>query len=460
MRILLCALLGASLCPVAWAGDPAAPGTPSDASGIPTGPTGTQSTSRDRVIEVSVGESVIRQESRAVSRILISDPDVVELRLLEEGQYQIRALAVGKTDLWVWFRGDEAHPISYQILVSNSQIFEVRRRIEATGGASSPRVYTIQERLVVEGAVDDLETLERVAAVARIYDPTFVNLMTVRGDNQVQMQVVFAEVNRSALRELGMGALLTLRAGNSAWTPQMDLPVDPAGVYTLSLTGSMSQASLQAFLSVLEQNSLARTLVQPTLVALSGQEANFLAGGEIPIPVGQVNGFISIEYKKYGIGVAFVPTVLSGDVVDMRVSVGVSDIDPSSGIQLVGVSVPGLTVREVESHLRLRSGMTFAMAGLLSEHTVATRSQIPLLGDIPLIGTLFRYVQHDRQETELMIFVTPTLVRPMAAADVPPPPGTTENYNPSDLDLFLLGSLTAGPATRTAQPTGAYGLAR
>ena len=257
-----------------------------------------------------------------------------------------------------------------------------------------------------------------------------------------------------------MGALLTLRAGNSAWSPQMDLPVDPAGVYTLSLAGSMSQASLQAFLSVLEQNSLARTLVQPTLVALSGQEATFLAGGEIPVPVGQVNGFISIEYKKYGIGVAFVPTVLSGDVVDMRVSVSVSDIDPSSGIQLVGVSVPGLTVREVVSHLRLRSGMTFAMAGLLSEHTVATRSQIPLLGDIPLIGTLFRYVQHDRQETELMIFVTPTLVRPMAAADVPPPPGTTENYNPSDLDLFLLGSLTAGPATRTAQPTGAYGLAR
>lgn len=414
----------------------------------------------ENVIEISVGESVIRQEDRAVARVLISDPEVVELKLLEEGQFQLRAKAIGKTDLWVWYRGTESKPVSYQIMVSNSQIFEVRRRIESTAGDSVPKVYTIQDRLVIEGMVDDLETLERITAVAKIYDENFVNLMSIRGDNQVQLKVVFAEVNRSALREMGLNGLLDLRAGTGLWNGSIETPVVPAGLYDIAVGATLGPVDLTAVLSVLEQHNLSRTLAQPTLVALSGQQADFLAGGEIPVPVGQVNGTISVEYKPYGIKLSFVPTVLGGEVVDMRTSVEVSDVDSANGVQLVGIQLPGLSTRKAESHLRLSSGMTFAMAGLLSETTSTTRATIPILGDIPVIGALFRYMKHDRSETELMIFVTPTLVRPMTADEVPAPPGTTENYNPSDLDLFLLGSMTAGPNSRTAEPTGPYGLKR
>jgi pilus assembly protein CpaC len=240
----------------------------------------------------------------------------------------------------------------------------------------------------------------------------------------------------------------------------MDTPISPAGVFSILGGASTALADVTALLSVLEQNNLSRTLAQPTLVALSGQQADFLSGGELPVPVGQVNGYISIDYKEYGIKVSFIPTVLSGDVIDMRAYVEVSDIDPTNGIQLVGVQVPAVSTRKAESHLRLRNGMTFAMAGLLSERTTASRSQIPILGDIPLIGLAFRYIKHEREEVELVVFVTPYLVRPMAPSEVPAPPGTTEDYTPSDLDLFLLGKITGNSAARTAEPTGPFGLVR
>lgn len=413
----------------------------------------------DNMIEISVGESVIRREARPVSRVLISDPDVVELKVLEEGQYQLRAKTVGKTDLWVWFRGEEGRPAKYQVLINNSETFEVRKRIENTSSGSLPRVYAIQDRLVVEGPVDDLETLERIAAVARIYDPDFVNLMTVRGDNQVQLRVVFAEVSRSSLRELGLNGTLSFQQ-NGVWNTAMQPPVVSGGQYGLSVSGSLGLVNFNAVLSVLEENSLARTLAQPTLVALSGQQADMLVGGEIPVPVGQQNNTISIEYKEYGVKMSFVPTVLAGDVVDIKTSMEVSDVDPSTSIQVAGIQMPGLGSRKVQSHLRMRSGTTFALAGMLSEQVTASRSKIPILGDIPLIGSAFRYVSHRREEMELMVFVTPYLVRPMVASEVPPPPGVTESYNPSDFDLFMLGSLTGGAGTRTASPTGPVGLKR
>jgi pilus assembly protein CpaC len=415
---------------------------------------------KERQIDISVGQSVIRTEKYRVARIIVSDPEIAEPVALGENQYQLRAKSIGRTDLWIWYRGAEDKPVAYQIVVGNNQIIDIRRRIEATASGSAPRVYNIQDRLVIEGAVDDLETLERIAAIARIYDENFVNLMTVRGDNQVQLRVIFAEVNRTGLREMGLSSLVTIRGGGGIWSGEMDTPISPAGVFSILGGASTALADVTALLSVLEQNNLSRTLAQPTLVALSGQQADFLSGGELPVPVGQVNGYISIDYKEYGIKVSFIPTVLSGDVIDMRAYVEVSDIDPTNGIQLVGVQVPAVSTRKAESHLRLRNGMTFAMAGLLSERTTASRSQIPILGDIPLIGLAFRYIKHEREEVELVVFVTPYLVRPMAPSEVPAPPGTTEDYTPSDLDLFLLGKITGNSAARTAEPTGPFGLVR
>lgn len=408
----------------------------------------------NNVMDVGLGESIIQRDNRTIARVLISDPTVAELRLLEEGQYQVRGLAVGSTDLWVWYRDDISHPVNYQVVVS-ADVTEIGRRVRAAVNGTAPKIYPVKDRLVVEGAVDDLETLERVAAIARIYDEEFVNLMTVRGDHQVQLKVVFAEVNRTGLRELGFTALFDNNAGigaaMSGFTPGTDV---------IQLLGSFSGAfDVSALLAVLEQNKLSRTLAEPTLTALSGQQAEFLAGGEIPVPVGQREDTVTIEFKEYGVKLVFVPTVLSGNVIDMRAYVEVSEIDPNTTIRLEDVEIPGMLVRKGDSHLRLDSGMTFAMAGMLHERTTSTRAAVPVLGDLPVVGSLFRYVKHKREETELVIFVTPELVRPMAKDEVPAAPGTTESYNPSDFQLFLLGQINV-PGTRTAEPTGEYGMKR
>lgn len=420
-------------------------------AGVPTAAAAEPSSN---LIDVGIGESVIQRDSRTIARVLISDPTVAELRLLEEGQYQVRGLAVGSTDLWVWYRDDIAHPVTYQVLVS-ADLTDVGRRIRGAVNGPAPKIYPVKDRLVVEGPVEDLETLERVSAIAKIYDEDFVNLMTVRGDHQVQLKVVFAEVSRTGLRELGITALFDNNAGIAAglggFTPGTDV---------FQLVGALSGAfDIAATLAILEQQKLSRTLAEPTLVALSGQQAEMMAGGEIPVPVSQRDDRVTLEFKEYGVKLVFVPTVLSGGVIDMRADVEVSELDPNTTVRLTSIEVPGMLTRKGASHLRLESGMTFAMAGMLHERTTSTRAAIPLLGDLPLVGALFRYMKHKREETELVIFVTPTLVRPMAPDEVPAPPGTTEGYNPSDFQLFIMGQLTV-PGSRSEEPTGEYGLKR
>jgi pilus assembly protein CpaC len=433
------------------------------------------STADERWIDVPVGQSHIFRGDRPIGRVLASNPEVASLKLLEQGQVQILGVNVGATDLWVWYQDDMQHPIAYDITV-HRDLSDLVRRIDSVVDGTPPRVYPLDDRIAVEGPVDSVETLERVTELARVYDEEFVNLMAVTGDHQIQLQVVFAEVNRTALRELGMnGSLATPTMGIAGTGPNFsgasraynaNLGMLNGGIVPAAAAGSFQflgafgdPTGILAVLSVLEQHNVSRTLAQPTLTALSGQQAEFLAGGEIPIPVAQFGSRISLEFKEYGVKLLFVPTVLGNDVVDMRVYVEVSDVDSSTGIRVTGIEVPGFVSRKTESHLRVESGMTVAMAGMLSETSRATFAKVPILGDIPVVGTLFRYVQHRRNETELMIFVTPRLVRPMAAGEVPAYPGATEDLNPNDFEFFLLG-FDHHIGSRTAEPTGPVGLAR
>ena len=427
-------------------------------------------------LDVEVGQSFIFRQPKPIARVLISDDAIAELKLLEEGQFQVRGLSVGTTDLWVWFRDDPKRPVKYELTI-HRDLSDLIRRVDQLVDGERPRVYPLQDRLVVDGPVASVETLEQVANMARVFDPDFVNLMTVTGDHQIQLRVVFAEVNRTALRQMGLNGMygasnalgIGLNGPNSTQFSAVQNPrlseingsVVPApSAEAFNVLGVIgAPVNLSAILSVLEQNSLSKVLAQPTLVALSGQQAEFLAGGEIPIPVAQFGNRISIEFKEYGVKLVFVPTVLGNDVVDVRVYVEVSDVDSATSIRVTGIEIPGFISRKSQSHLRLESGTTFAMAGMLHETTRATNAKVPLLGDLPVVGSLFRYVQHRHNESELMIFVTPELVRPMAAGEVPDPPGTTENNNPNDFELFMLG-LDHHVGSRTAEPTGPIGLSR
>ena len=429
----------------------------------------------DRWLDVEVGHSTVFSDTRPIGRVLTSDPEVASLKLLEQGQVQILGQSVGSTDLWIWYLDDMRNPVSYDLTV-HQDLSGLIRRVDALVEGPPPKVYPLEDRLVIEGPVDSIQLLEQIADMARVYDEEFVNMMSVSGDHQIQLEVVFAEINRTALRELGVNAIWgdqkvavgmtgagvsqtgVVRKGNTARINKGVVPA--AGTGTFNFLGSFADpANLAVLMSVLEQNNISKTLAKPTLVALSGQQAEFLAGGEIPIPVAQFGNRITLEFKEYGVRLVFVPTVLGNDVIDMRVYVEVSDVDTATSIRVTGIEIPGFVSRKTQSHLRVESGMTFAMAGMLTDSVRATYAKVPILGDIPILGVPFRYVQHRKTETELMIFVTPRLVRPLAANEVPAPPGTTEDYNPTDFEFFLLG-LDHRVSSRTAEPTGPVGLAR
>jgi pilus assembly protein CpaC len=388
-----------------------------------------------RWIDLEVGKSIIWRGDRPIRQVSITDPKVAAAESLSVGrdQYQIRGIAIGTTDLWVWYEDAKERPSTYVVTV-HADLSELARKVAATVAGPPPKVYPLKGRIAVEGPVPDVETLERVAAITAVYDPEFLNLLTVVGDHQVQLQVVFAEVSRSVLREMGIDALFTM----SDLTLGMEGPSLSTGTFQLAGQAALDRFSIQALVRLMNKHGLSKTLAEPTLVALSGQQAEFHAGGEVPVILVTANN-ISVEFKDYGIKLVFVPTVLASDLIDLRVYTEVSEVDRTNAVTLSGIDVPGFAVRKTSSHLRVRDGMTFAMAGLLYERSRLTRTEVPFLGRIPIVGALFRSVSHDREEKEIMVFVTPELVRPLAAEERPSPPTASEDNNPNDLELFWLG---------------------
>jgi len=294
----------------------------------------------------------------------------------------------------------------------------------------------------------------------------------VRGNHQVQLEVKFAEVSRTGLREIGfnffhngsdrfagLAGPSTSVGGFSSIVPQNPLGTVPSNananlpaVYpgTFSNAFSIFFSGLSSFpfsavLSLLENHALSKTLAEPTLVAMTGQEARFLAGGEFPIPLATGLGTVQVNYKKFGIQLVFTPTVLSDGLINLKLATEVSEIDPTIAVQLGGFTVPGLSSRQSDSTVRLADGQSFAIAGLLSDKSRNAVSKVPGFGDLPIIGALFRSSQFRRDETELLVVITAHLVHPVGPRDAPFLPGGDEVNDPDDFSFFLLGSSSQAP---------------
>jgi pilus assembly protein CpaC len=293
---------------------------------------------------------------------------------------------------------------------------------------------------------------------------TYVDMTSVAGVQQVQIEVRVAEVSRQALRALGfnafhtdddyfvanrIGALLPVSiapesgqaAGDNIGFTFNQVPT--AGPLVTVFAG-FPRADFEFFLTALAENQYLRILANPTLVALNGEEASFLAGGEFPIPVPQVGagggGTITIQYKEYGVRVAFRPTVLGDGSIRLFVAPEVSERSSTESVVLASAIIPSLVTRRAETTMELQSGQTFAIAGLLQHKTEAVNSRIPGLGDLPVLGPLFRSVRYQNNETELVILVTATLVEPMSLAEAPPLPGFLHS-DPNDWEFYLEGRL-------------------
>jgi pilus assembly protein CpaC len=333
------------------------------------------------------------------------------------------------------------------------------------------------DSIVLDGIVQSGPDADRAVQIAETYAPgKVVNLLSVGSSQQVMLEVKFSEVKRSALKQLGVGLLVGSDAGKfggaigggaalvGTGPPTLGAISDSFGVLTRSFRALGT--NFEAAFDALERKGAITTLAEPTLIALSGETASFLAGGEFPIPVannssgtdgGSGNQAISVQFKPFGVSLAFTPTVLADGMINLLVAPEVSSIDASASVVINGLRIPGLQTRRAKTTVELRDGESFAMAGLLRQDFQNTIRQFPLLGSIPIIGSLFRSSGFQRDETELVIIVTPRLVRAVRPDQLVVP--TDRVKPPSEADLFLLGrtdtGVPSGPGAYTLPRRGA-----
>ncbi len=414
-----------------------------------------------RVIEVSLGGSTIL--NLTAKRVTLTDPSIAEITKPSESILLI-GRKVGETNLVaITESGSETYliKVSLPALAIQSEIvslFPNERdvRTKAVGGA-----------LVLEGTVSTIQVINQMEEVARGYllspsivslgvKPNVINLLTVRSPQQVQIDVSFAEVNRSSLREIG--ALLKGGRGTNFSFRGVGGTTSATGVsfgevFLNPDPGGSLPIPLDMTLKVLTEHSLSRTLAKPTLVAMSGEKATFLAGGEMPVPIVSGFGQPSIEYKKFGILLDFSPIVLGDRTIELNTTMSVSVLDKSQGLTISGADVPLFKTRSSGTTVRLQHGQSFAIAGLLQDQLENVKRSVPGLGDIPILGMLFNSRAFERNETELVVVITARLVSPLNGASMPPLPGK-ESRDPNDLGVFLMNAFEESTPPKTSQSRG------
>jgi pilus assembly protein CpaC len=304
------------------------------------------------------------------------------------------------------------------------------------------KVSSVNGRILLSGIVSDGMVLDAALQVAKQFVPDVINSVQVAQPQQVMLEVRFVEASREADRELGVQWKINAKIGSGNLAANLGVPgvigtaTPPFGTIATALLANGLE--VDATVNALEQRGLARRLAEPNLVALSGDTANFLAGGEYPIPVpGMSAGQITVDYKQYGVSLAFTPTVLNGNLINLRIVPEVSQLDPAHTVSVgQGIMVPALTVRRASSTIELKDGQSFVLAGLLQNELSTAQQQLPWIGDVPVLGTLFSSKSYQKNETDLIIIVTPHLVNPTRPGDYLRTP--LDNTLPAnDIDFFL-----------------------
>lgn len=411
-------------------------------------------------ISVEAGSGRIVTLGAAATNVFTADPKVVDVRPASPTTLFLFGVAPGKSTVAAMDASGHlvaqwqvlVHPSSYGALEASAAI----NRIMPGRGV---QVDERADGLVVRGTVASPAEADRVMATARGFAAvrqTVENRLTVAGAAQVTLKVRVAEMSRSLTRELGVNWQALGQVGKLALGFNVVNPL-VAGFPASSITARYlnNGADINGVIDALAQDSLIHLLAEPTLTAMSGETASFLAGGEFPVPVGSsfVNGVqtLSIEFKPYGVSLAFVPTVLSDGQINLRVRPEVSQLTNIGAVTLSGTQIPALSVRRAETTVELGSGQSFAVAGLLQDTATVTGNGLPLLGDLPVIGALFRSDGFQRQETELVIVVTPYLAGPVSDPRAISAP--TDNWRaPNDAERILL--LRQSGSTAVPSPSG------
>jgi pilus assembly protein CpaC len=436
-----------------------------------------------RRVSVIVNKSRMFRVERPFATIVAGSPDIADVKALGDRTIYVLGKQTGTTNVVLF--DEAAHQLGVldvQVTIDTSNL---QQNIQSSTGARGIRVSASEGQVVLSGTAVDAVAAERAMAIAQGTVPkggVVVNAMNVASPQQVMLEVRFLEVNRDAGRQLGVnlyGANASgsnigntgLGQGGSAGSinpasgriafPNMTPPATgipllgtastlaagavPFGNLLTSVLRTSSGASVDLLLTALETKGLLRRLAEPNLIALSGDSARFLAGGEFPVPVASTVAAgalptVTIAFKTFGVELAFVPTVLSRGVINLRIEPSVSELDFTNAVTIAGTTIPALTRRDARTTVELRDGQSFAIAGLLQTRNVQDVSQLPWIGSVPVLGTLFRSSSYQQHETDLVIIVTPRLVAPAAPGQVLASP-LDSRLPANDVDFFLNGQM-------------------
>ena len=409
-------------------------------------------------LEVPLNKSQVVNADRPIAKAMIGNDEIADILPLTDRSIYVLGKKMGTTSLTLYDARGRVIAIMDVAVGPDVELLNSQLRDMLPGQNVEARISN--DSIVLTGTVSSAGAADRAARLAKAYaGDKVINLISVGSSQQVMLEVRFAEVDRTSGKEFGISAFGNSAGGSfsgafgrgASLTPgaggigiiKLDSITGQSGIFSQDI--SLGPLSLQGILNAMETKGLARTLAQPTLIALSGERASFLAGGEFPVPVAQSGGgggangaqAITVEFKTFGVSLAFTPTVLSDNTINLVVEPEVSEIDPTASLTLNGITIPGLRTRRVSTTLELRDGESFAIAGLLQQDTKVQISQMPLLGSLPIIGTLFRSTRYQKGETELLIVVTPRLVAPIKPSQVRLP--TDRVRDPNDAETFLLG---------------------
>jgi len=425
-------------------------------------------------LNVPMNSAVVVESDTPFVELSIANPGIADISTLSNKTLYVLGKTPGRTTLTLL--DGEGRLITNVDVQVTPDMREFKERLRQILPGEPIEVRTANDGIVLSGTVSSGAKLDRALDLANRYAPDRVsNLMNVGGTQQVMLKVRFAEMQRNVSKRLSGGLISTMSRGSvglGSGALVDGTVLGAAGSTALNLNSqsvgqagfgfSVGGAEFAVLMEALESKGLVRTLAEPNLVALSGQEATFLAGGEIPVPAPGQNGTITIEYKPFGIQLNFTPRVVDGDIINLSMKATVSSVDTANSQPVSdNLTAVAFRTRETSTTVEMRDGESFAIAGLLQDDFRDNNSQVPWLGDIPILGALFRSTEYQRSQSELVIIITPHLVSPTRGEALALP--TDRVRIPTENELFLNGRVAGrrltGAAGEVARQdfSGSYG---
>ncbi|HEX8188048.1 MAG TPA: type II and III secretion system protein family protein [Pyrinomonadaceae bacterium] len=419
-------------------------------------------------INVLVGQSRVINFDRPIGRFSVSNPEVAEAILVSPDQAVVNGKAFGQVNFIAWEK-EGGRFVVFDVYV-RSNLSLIDSQIKALFPDDDVRLSQANGSVVLSGKVKKATTVSQAEAVVKAAGFNVVNMLSspTTSAAQVQLQVQVAEVSRTRLRELGAtfayesspGVGGVVGTGGGPWTMGK---VEHGSIFGTTVGSALNLFVMGGntfnFLKALKTQGALRALAEPNLIAMDGQEASFLAGGEYPVPIVQNTGdraMVTILFKEYGVRLNFKPTIIDEDHIRLELAPEVSTIDYNNGVKFDGFLIPALRTRRAKTGVELRDGQSFALAGLLDNNETRSLSKIPVIGDIPILGTLFTSKSFQKQETELMFIVTATLVKPVNPDDLPQMRGVDGLKNGSPLGVEPKGEgITGDHGFSTGEKSGA-----